>query len=375
MPQRPIERSRILGPALRRRREELRLTLRDMVLETERAGRPIPYSTLAKIETGEIEPGVLRFHQLLKLYQLPMQAAQDLLDLEEIAEELPDSDDVDQLVIDGRALLERGQLGAALAHFMAARQRPASSPFSKAKADIAFTATCCTLGKFRLALHVLEDVIVSAPDNRVLTTAYVQAAMCWDAIGSPDAALGFLDRAEVHLPRGEPKIRAWLFHKKATVLCALGETDAATRCADSATRAYRAAGEAFGGATLAGVRIRLVRESGDDEASLRLARRARRDARVRGHERLHIHRTLDEARALVRLDRADEAIPLLEFALSKAIAMQDRAAQFYGHYDLALAFEQLGVPERARAEMDAARHFVRYVDESTPETRRFKEES
>jgi len=113
MPQKPIERSRTLGPALRRRREELQLSLRDVVRETERDGRPIPHSTLAKIESGQIEPGVLRFHQLLKLYQLPMQAAQDLLDIEEIADDLPDSDDIERLVEDGREHLAKGRLGAA----------------------------------------------------------------------------------------------------------------------------------------------------------------------------------------------------------------------------------------------------------------------
>jgi len=374
MPKKSLERSRTLGPTLRRRRQELGLSIQDVVDATEKSGRPIPYSTLAKIETGEVDPGVLRFHQLLKVYQLPMQTVQDLLDLEEITAPFVEDGDAEDLLDQGRALMERGQIGAALARYVVARQKAPKGSSIRARATLAFTGTCCALGKFRLALHALEEVILDPLEARIRVTAYVQAAICWDGLGSPDAALGFLERGETHLPRGDARVRAWLYHKKASALSALGRLADASRDVERAARAYRAAGDAFGFQQLAGLRIRLARESGRLEASVRMARRARREAREGGYERLEVHRAIDEAAALVGLGRAEPAVALLESCLARALVLQDRPAQFLIHYHLWRAFESLETPLRARAERDAARYFVRFVDESTRETRDIKEE-
>ena len=43
-----------------------------------------PFNILDRVERGKLDPGLKRFQQLLP-YQVPMQAAGDLLDLEDLA--------------------------------------------------------------------------------------------------------------------------------------------------------------------------------------------------------------------------------------------------------------------------------------------------
>ena len=89
MPSKPLEASPAMARLLRERRRELGLTLRDVQKLTQEGGKPIPHSTLARIESGRLDPGVRRLQQLLRLYRLPAQAAGDLLDLEAMAGAVP----------------------------------------------------------------------------------------------------------------------------------------------------------------------------------------------------------------------------------------------------------------------------------------------
>src|SRR6185503_19758778 len=89
MPSKPLEASPAMARLLRERRRELRLTLREVQSLTKESGKPIPHSTLARIESGRLDPGVRRLQQLLRLYRLPAQAAGDLLDLESVAGAVP----------------------------------------------------------------------------------------------------------------------------------------------------------------------------------------------------------------------------------------------------------------------------------------------
>ena len=85
MPAKAIALSPSVGGLLRERRQRLGYTLRDVERLTSARGGLIPFSTLARIEQGRLDPGLKRLHALLQLYGLPIQAAGDLLDLEAIA--------------------------------------------------------------------------------------------------------------------------------------------------------------------------------------------------------------------------------------------------------------------------------------------------
>lgn len=369
MPRKSIERSRALGPELRRRREELGLTLREVAESTEQSGRPIPISTLAKIEQGQVDPGVLRLHQLLKVYQLPMQVAQDVLDLEEIAAELPAESDPDALYAEACRLWQDGDLDHGLAHFIALRERSAEDSIQRQKGVLAFAGACAALGKFRMSLQLIEALLLQAMRNELRAQAYVQAAIAWDGLGAPDVALAFLDRAEHHLDAADQKPAAWLHHKKAGVLCAQGDLDGARASVDEADRVYRAQNDRFGRARLSGLQVRVLREGGDLDGALQAAVSGRRLAKKNGYEIVENLRALDEGRVRVLMGDVNSGLEILRRALAVALDRNDRGAQFYAHFFLAEGYDKAGDPERARIERDAARYFVQFVDEDGPETR------
>ena len=118
---------------LRERRRELGLTLREVQKLTQESGKPIPHSTLARIESGRLDPGVRRLQQLLRLYRLPAQAAGDLLDLESIAGAVPFERDPLKLRTLAIEAWRAGRVPEAMACFFAFRERAAKEAVPAAR--------------------------------------------------------------------------------------------------------------------------------------------------------------------------------------------------------------------------------------------------
>jgi transcriptional regulator with XRE-family HTH domain len=123
MPSRAIGASPAVARFLKDTRESLGLTLRGVASLSSKTGHPIPHSTLARIERGKLDPGVQRLQQLLRLYNLPTQAAGDLLDLEALAGPVPFERDPVKIRDLAIAAWREGRVGDALAHFFAFRDR------------------------------------------------------------------------------------------------------------------------------------------------------------------------------------------------------------------------------------------------------------
>src|SRR5262245_30425876 len=98
MPRVAIRPSRDLANLFRQRRKELNLTLREVEGRTQEFGKLIPFSTLGKVEQGRVEPGVVRFKQLLDVYDIPQGVALDLVALEAQRAELPKRADPQELL-------------------------------------------------------------------------------------------------------------------------------------------------------------------------------------------------------------------------------------------------------------------------------------
>ena len=60
-----------VGRLLRRKRKDLRLTLREVSERMAERGDRIHVSTLVRVEQGKLDPGVRRLHLLLRLYDVP----------------------------------------------------------------------------------------------------------------------------------------------------------------------------------------------------------------------------------------------------------------------------------------------------------------
>ena len=367
-----IHPSAAVAELLRRRREELGLSLRDVEARSAAAGERVHFATLARVEQGKAEPGTRRLWRLFKLYDLPIQLAADLLELEESADGEALTGSFEELGREGAQHWKAGNLRKALAHFFAVRAKvPANDAerVNRQRALLGMAVVAGSLGRMSLSRYIVEGLLFEPPDPSIVVATLVQASKCWQWLGSADGALGFIARAEAQLEASQHRERAWVFHQKASILAECGDAAAASVAVKSAVESYRRARDAHGEAAALGIQVRVLVVRQEWKAALRAARAGKAVARQHGFERLCASRGLDEARALRELSRAEEALVVLKEVLAWAIQKDDRVVRFYAHHALWKTYDALGDDLRARAEFRAAEDHVRFVDAVTPETR------
>src|SRR5882762_2668040 len=154
MPAKAIALSPSVGELLRDRRQRLGYTLREVERLTSARGNLIPFSTLARIEQGRLDPGLKRLHALLQLYGLPIQAAGDLLDMEAIAGRVSVEGDLSSLRERGVKAWQNGDLPTALACYLAVRRRandPSVDRSVRHESILSFAVMAAKLGKDHIA--------------------------------------------------------------------------------------------------------------------------------------------------------------------------------------------------------------------------------
>jgi transcriptional regulator with XRE-family HTH domain len=360
--------SRALGQFLREQRIARGWSLREVEERCRSYGRPIPFTTLAKVERGRIDPGVRRLAALFKVYDLPLSLAQDVIDLEEMA------DVPRRRVADRGETVERWQAGdlrEALAELAELRSWTPNDEEGRAERQeqlLTLSIFLSGLGKNRLARLVVDELLCEPPLEPLRIRILAQAAVCWKRLGSGDAALGLIDRAAALLPPGEQAQRARILHQRAAILEALGQIADASRTLEDAIALYRSVGEDYGEDLALGLRVRVFRTLGHLVETYEAAREARAHADRHGFKRLAAIRAIDEGRALVDLARVEDGIHELRVGLAHAIETHDRMAEFYGHYCLWKAYRTAGDVGRAQVELKAAQYFVQFVDFAVPET-------
>jgi transcriptional regulator with XRE-family HTH domain len=362
--------SRALADLLRQRRLELGLTLRQVQQETEALGRPIPFTTLARVEQGRVDPGVKRLHFLLRLYHLPVELAADLLDLEEFAGQVPKDAPSATLYEEGVKAWKEGDLRRALSNLFALRANLPADPdvrVERQRSLLAFAIAAGSLGRHRLSLQIVSDLLLETPDRSLIVSVLLQAAICWHWLGSDEAALGFLARAETHVRESDHQQLAWLHHARASALLAMGALDQAEASLNCALQEYGTAKDDYGASRALAVGVKFRFAQNDPQRALEAARAAREHATARGYKRLAILRKIDEGHAQVLLHDEQGGLAALQEALSASVAEQDAIAQFYSHYYLWKAHAGMSNGARAALELQAAQYYVRFVDEATPE--------
>jgi len=366
-----------VGRLLRRKRHEFDLSLRDVSLRLAEHGGGIPVSTLARIEQGKLDPGVVRLHQLLRLYKVPPHLVADLTELEELAVEPPQPDDLETLFREGMALWRKGEIARALAYLLAVRQHvPAddASRLLRQKAILAFATSASNMGKTRLAKQVLDDLLLEPPEEGLLVAALVLSSVLWQSIGSLQVARAFIDHAETLLSSGDDERRSWVFRQKSKVLASCGRLDEAARYLDRSIDGSRAVADTYGEARALLVRAEIASRAGRVDQALEAARAARALAAEQGHARVAALALLETGRILLASSRAAEALVPLQAGLSEAVRTGDTHAQFEARYRLWKARALLGDPAKARFELDSARYFSRLLDDESPEVREVRNE-
>ncbi len=238
---------------------------------------------------------------------------------------------------------------------------------------LSFSVFLGSLGKYRFSQQLVNDLLVEPPAPELLIPVLVQAAVCWHWLGSGEAALGFLARAESNVAPGEHRQLAWVLHERASALLSMHQLEQSEIELGKALKQYRLAGDTYGESRALAVGVRLAFERQDLKAAGDAARAARRHAEQHDFGRLRMMRRLDEGRAAILQGDRETGLSALNEALGEAVASQDQVTRFYAHHALWKTHLALGDHSRAALDLEEAKFHVRYVDETTPEAVEIRE--
>ena len=366
----PVRPSVAVGRLLREKRKELRLTLREVSERIAEKGERLPTSTLARIEQGKLDPGVRRLHLLLRLYQVPQHLVGDLVELESLAIQPPVGKDLETLHQEGVKHWKSGNVAQGLAYVFAVREHvPAdeASRLLRQKATLTFANAARDLGKFQLAKHIVEDLLCEPPHPSIAGRVLVLASAIWRGLGSSEVALALVRQAATHVRPEDDQEAAWVLHQEAGVLLEDGRPEEAHEALKRALSKYRAFGDTYGETRGLILRGKVFEARGDGKKALETLRHALRLSASHGHAALGTACAIELGRLLVASGREEEGLTALRKGLGEAVVQEDRSGQFYAHYNLWKAHEHLGDSDRARFEIEAARYFVRFTDQASPE--------
>ncbi len=370
MPAKAIALSTSVGDLLRHRRKRLGYTLREVERLTSAQGDLIPFSTLARIEQGRLDPGLKRLHALLDLYGLPIQAAGDLLDMESVAGTVAVDGDFASLRDKGTKAWQDGDLRTAMACYLAMRHRANEQDPNRAvrhESILSFAVLAAKLGKYHIARQMLDDVLLDRPERPMLFRLLIQAASNWQALGSPEVALALVGGAETLVEPTDRRGRGWVLHLRASIQIDLGRFDGAYASLVEAARVFQKARRPYDRALALVAIARLEVERGAATAAIRAARRAAKLAAFKRFTRVEALARIQEARALLKDQKAKPALTVLNGVLSRPVAASDNVICFYCHFYLSKAYADVGDPLRSHVEFEQARYFVRFVDQADKE--------
>jgi len=355
---------------LRERRAVHKLTLRAVSDRLVQRGERIPVSTLARIEQGKLDPGVRRLHLLLELYRVPPHLVADLVELEMLADAPQVEGDLETLYDTGVAAWKRGDFPTGLACFFAIRKEVPTDDESRLlrqRATLGFSIAARNLGKFRLAKQIVDDLLCEPPLDSLLINVLVEASSLWHGLGSLETALALVRQAATHLDLEDLPESAWIRHQEARLLLEAGKLTEAERLIDEAIGHYRAISDPYGEAKALNLRTGLLKKSGDHDAALATAHEALQLAESHQLEGVRLGAQLEKGQLQAETGSVDEGLRTLREALGEAVRLGDRNGEFLAHYYLWKTHEKLGDNDRARFELQAARYFVRFIDDHSPE--------
>jgi tetratricopeptide (TPR) repeat protein len=344
--------------------------LRDVSERLAGAGDRIPVSTLARIEQGKLDPGIRRLHLLLRLYEVSPHLVADLVELESLAVEPPVSRDLETLYREGVEYWKKGDIGHGLAYLFAVRELvPDGEParLLRQRAHLGFAIAARNLGKLRLARQIVDDLLCEPPHPELVVRVLVLASSLWRGLGSLDVAVALVRRASERLDADDQTAAALVLHQEAKLLLETGGIEEATRVLDRAVGRYRDQKDRYNELRALVLRIGLLEQAGRLDEAFGCAREVIAAAERLGFARLGISGRLELGRLLVKTGALDEGVRVLREGLGQAVLLDDRYTEFLAHYGLWQAHEAAGDRDRARFEREAARYFVRFIDEQSIE--------
>ncbi len=367
----PLKSSKSLGRLLHKRRKDLGITLREVSERAAELGDRVPPSTLARIEQGEKDPGVLRLHLLLRVYDLSPLLVAEWTELETLAAELP-ADDVPlkSLFDEGVKFWREGKTPRAIANLMLVWERvpaDAQSRILRQRALLTLAVFARNLGKFRLAQHMVTEVLCEPPDASLKVRALVLASSVWRILGSLDMAVALVREASTHAKPDDSESYAYVLHQEAKTLQEAGRPKDADKSLEHALRHYRRLKDSFGETKALILRTNVLKQLDQPRKAMACARNALDLAEKHKHGALAIFAHFELGRLLVSSDKEKEGIEELNRGLAAAVTLNQPAEEFKAHYHLWKAYEAMGDSERSNLEFKAAEYHVKFADEFSPE--------
>jgi tetratricopeptide (TPR) repeat protein len=365
MPRIAIRPSQDLARMLRERRAELKLTLRQAEERTRTFGKVIPFTTLSKVEQGRVDPGVVRFQQLLEIYDLPQQAALDAVAVETMRGPLPKSADPETLYESAVRLRKEGDNAQALAHLYAVKDLLSRDPRRaelRQKAQFQFALVVAGLGRHQLSKHLVEELLAQRPPAPMALRCLIQLGSCWERLGVLELALAALGRAEIHAAAAGPHERACVTQERGLIELSLGNREESQRLLEQARRLFKEAGDEQGAAKTSFSMVRVLLSGGQAKAAIRAAHQLVQGMGTKATQRLRPEAAVLLGLAHLAAREFDNALIALRTALAEAVSMDSTTARFLAHHYLAQAYGETGDKERAQAEQAAADQFRKYID-------------
>jgi transcriptional regulator with XRE-family HTH domain len=154
-----------LGTYLRKLREGYGYTLRKVEEHAVSMGEAIDNSQLSRFEKGKAVPSFDKLRALARVFNVPVQAFSDVLDLEEYQQLKPVTDNFGTLLKDGAELIARGEPGRAYVTYERALEVAESIGEPRKRADMIaesrWRMACAlkALGKLYMAEHELREIL------------------------------------------------------------------------------------------------------------------------------------------------------------------------------------------------------------------------
>ncbi len=327
-----------LAGFLRQRRQELGIGLRDVQTRSTEIGAQIPFSTLAKIEKGTVEPGLVRIGRLFQLYGVPLKVLDDLLDMEAFAKADESIETIERPDLRAKEIFSSGDIKRGLGILFAYRRAHplgGSDSSLRQKVDITLALLLRSLGKSRLAEFVLDELQLHHPDPELRQFVLGTAANGDVDLGRSEIAHARLAAMPRHPggvnERSMAGLRSALLGKLAAIASNYAE---AIHHYQRAIEHHEQAGNTGAVLYLQSQIGRLRFKLGDHAQGLALIEQARAGNLAAGFRRPAEFDDLIKADCYLELNRVDEAATLATEVLKFAKKPADFALQLEAHHAL-----------------------------------------
>ncbi len=361
-----------VGRFLRKQRQAMGYSLRQVERLAEEQGAPIPFATLSRIEKGKVDPGVGRLRVLLDVYGVSPRVMGEILELERLAGSVTeDVTDLEELFDRAKACAERGETRRALAYLRALMEMHPSSHSERRLrqcALIGMVNLSCTLGKEVLAKEVVDRLLLEPPLEEYRAIVLWWAALVHTDLGAADVGLGLLARCEEVVQPGDSLV-PHIDIARSRAYIVLEEVDKARAVAKRVLEKSLEAEEPYIYFPFFGALVDFEMRHQCGEAAGRYYEEMERIFELHADDIQRLVWRWHRARGLMATLRGDHRGALREFqlALAHAIEIDSSFARVFCHHALWKVSLALGDKESADIELRSALRYVRTVDSKYPE--------